>query len=317
MPCYVPMVAGPIPGRTQSGKTRYKFLGKAVTYYHKHGQPPTKAILCPCRQCIGCKLERSRMWATRIMYELKYHPAACFLTLTYSPEHEPIDRSLNPSHLQTFIKDLRRRCDYHGKGKIRYYACGEYGDQTERPHYHLAIFGPYSGDSTYDQGTPGRVQEEHARSGAAQFTHPDFAATWPYGIHRFSELSFESAAYVARYILKKVTGVFAPPIYGSRIPEFQRQSQGLGRDHFTQWTTDIYPSDHVVLPGRGAFMPPPYYDRLLEKADPALYSKVKASREAAKEALTASKWYQHIYERYQGQEVRQLVTDSTLIRGGF
>lgn len=303
------MVAGAVPGLTQNGKRRLKFLGKACSY---HGKAPTGGLLLPCRQCIGCRLEKSRQWATRLMHEAELHEKACFLTLTYDDNHVPENGSLSKHHWSKFIDDLRARCDYYGKGKLKYFGVGEYGDKTQRPHYHAAVFGPFGCYGEDDQ----RTEEEPARSGDPQFSHADFAAVWPYGLHRFSELSFESAAYVARYCLKKISGASASAHYGVRTPEFQRQSQGLGKGHVTKWVSDIYPGDQVVLPGRGSFMPPPYYDRILERVDPALFERVKKARQDAHEKMTSSEWFAHVSERYREKQVRELVTDATLKREG-
>lgn len=246
------------------------------------------------------------------MHEAKLHEKSCFLTLTYDDEHLPENRSLNPSHLTTFIKDLRARCSYYGKGKIKYFACGEYGEKKERPHYHLALFGPFDVFSE----DKGRIVQEPARSGDRQFTHSDIQAVWQYGIHRFSALTFESAAYVARYLLKKVTGDDAPNHYGDRVPEFQRSSNGLGKGHFEKWQTDIYPGDIVALPGRGAFIPPPYYDRLLEKVDPALFEKVKKARAEARKKPTSDEWFEGVSTRHREGAVKKLIVEQTLKREG-
>lgn len=307
------MVAAPMPGRTQAGKTPYKFLGKAISYRETNIRG---LLLLPCRQCIGCRLEKSRQWATRLLHETKFHNNACFLTLTYDDDNLPENRSLKPDDLSTFIKDLRARLDYYGKEKVKYLAIGEYGDRTQRPHYHAALFGPFSGDLGHHSGTEGRIPEEPSRSGDPQFSHPDLGAVWPHGLHRFSALTFESAAYVARYCLKKISGVHAPSHYGDRHPEFQRTSQGLGKSHASAWKADIYPADQVVLPGRGEFLPPPYYDRLLEKTDPSLYQDVKKARREAQEKIESwPDWLKALCDRDREGQVKKLVTDATLIRG--
>ncbi|MEM2002726.1 MAG: hypothetical protein QXT77_08790 [Candidatus Methanomethylicaceae archaeon] len=308
MPCFHHQLAIPMPGKTRNGKTPYKFVGKASNYWTRYKGVQGLKIM-PCRQCIGCRLERSRQWATRLMHETKFHSGAIFLTLTYSDEMLPKNRSLNPSDLTTFIKDLRARNDYYGKEKIKYFAVGEYGDATNRPHYHLALFG------SYDCRSPESIPEEPARSGDRQFSHPDFSAVWDKGLHRYSELTFESAAYVARYCLKKISGAKQETHYGERVPEFQRNSNGLGKGHFDAWKNDIYPSDQVVLPGRGAFLPPPYYDRLLEKVDPALFAQVKKRRIEEQEKITTkSEFHAFVNEALREGEVRKLVTEQTLIR---
>lgn len=313
MPCYHPMVAASMPGRTKNGKSPIKFLGKALTW---SGPAPLNGYLLPCRQCIGCHLERSRQWAARLMIETKYHNNACFLTLTYGDDYLPKNNSLNPSHLKTFFKDLRSRLDYYGKEKIKFFAVGEYGFKGKRginPHYHAALFGgPFSCFGSDDQ----RNEEEPSRSGGLQFSHGDITAVWPFGIHRYSELTFESAAYVARYCLKKVKGAAAEDYYGGRVPEFQRCSKGMGKGHFQDWKMDIYPGDQVVFPGRGEFLPPPYFDRLLEKVDPQLYQDVKRKRAEAHEKMTSPEWFERVERRYRECAVKQLVVDATLKREG-
>lgn len=316
MPCFHQMAALPQPGKTRNGKTPYKFIGKASTVLmsttFRKSADVSRVRLMPCRQCIGCRLERSRQWATRLLLEEKAHDNACFLTLTYDDDHLPKNGSLNPSHLTTFFKDLRSRMAYHGKQKIKYFACGEYGDQTGRPHYHAIVYGPFGVYGSDDL----RNSEEPSRGGDPQFSHEDLSAVWPHGLHRFSEFNFETAAYVARYVLKKITGTASSDHYGDLVPEFQRGSNGLGKGHVDRWITDIYPGDHVVLPGRGAFIPPPYFDRLLEKVDPSLYAQVKKARQEAQEPIVnRSELLDHYIERHREGEVRQLVTDATLIRG--
>lgn len=323
MPCFSQQLAIPMPGKTKSGKTPYKFIGKANSWWVREHGAPTNALLLPCRSCIGCRLEKSRQWATRLLHETKFHEKACFLTLTYDDEHLPENRSLNPSDFTTFIKDLRARCSYYGKEKLKYFACGEYGcedpsscrnprcSHEARPHYHAILFGPIG---THDHD-PERTEEEPARSGDRQWSHAQLDAVWPHGRHRFSEVTFESAAYVARYVLKKVSGITAPAHYGARLPEFQRSSHRLGRGHLEEWANDVYPGDLIALPGRGTFMPPPYYDRILEKCDPDLFQKVKQARKDAHKKMTGSEWLEHVNRRNREGEVRTLVTKTTLIRG--
>lgn len=318
MPCYHQQMAVPT-GTTKKGKVKFTFKGKArrPDLRYLRFLPTTK--LLPCRTCIGCRLEKSRQWATRLMHESSSHEKACFLTLTYDDKHLPKTHSLNRTHYTTFIKDLRSRLKYHAKKedrkkiKIKYFGCGEYGTQGTRginPHYHFLVYGAFCGLGT-DQGT---TPERPSRSGSPQYSHPHLKAVWKKGDAYFSELTFESAAYVARYILKKVTGTYAKDHYGSLLPEFQSGSNGLGKAHVEKWITDIYPADHVVLPGRGAFMPPPYYDRILEKVDPALYDKVKKAREAAQEDLNLDTFTEHVTDSLREETVRTLVTEATLKR---
>lgn len=91
----------------------------------------------PCGCCLACRAQKAMEWTLRLALEEVYHQDTAFVTLTYAPEHLPEHNSLSSTDLQSFLKRLRRRLDY----KIRFYACGEYGDKFGRAHYHLIIFG--------------------------------------------------------------------------------------------------------------------------------------------------------------------------------
>ena len=143
MPCFKPLEAA------------WQGKGDRPIIY-KRGERPDplpagyEPINLPCRQCIGCKLERSRVWGARCMHEACMHLANCWITLTYDDDWLPYGRTLVPEHLQKFFKRLRRRIEPQ---QIKYYACGEYGSQCEdhriencpmcgplqRPHYHAVI----------------------------------------------------------------------------------------------------------------------------------------------------------------------------------
>lgn len=84
-----------------------------------------------------CRLNRRRLWTHRLLLEQLKHGDSCFLTLTYDEKHLPEGGSLVPKHAQDFLKRLRSKTNL----KLRYYLVGEYGEDTERPHYHVALFG--------------------------------------------------------------------------------------------------------------------------------------------------------------------------------
>lgn len=77
------------------------------------------------------------------MQEDKISISAHFITLTYDYENIPISKhgfkNLYKRDVQLFIKRLRRS---HGTShiSIKYYAVGEYGSKTMRPHYHIILF---------------------------------------------------------------------------------------------------------------------------------------------------------------------------------
>ena len=147
----------------------------------------------PCGQCIGCRLEYSRSWAVRCCHESSLHIFNSFITLTYDPSHLPVDGSLNIEHFQKFMKRLRKKLH---PLKIRFFHCGEYGDLTRRPHYHALIFG---------YAFPDRKLFKKSKSGDL-YTSELLTKVWGLGHASVGDLTFESAAYVARYIMKKVNG---------------------------------------------------------------------------------------------------------------
>lgn len=153
---------------------------------------------------MGCRINRRRLWVHRMMLEALVHPTASFVTLTYSDENIPDGGTLVPKHLQLFLKRLRARMPGHS---IRYFAVGEYGDQTLRPHYHAALFGidPF----------------EHC---------PETDRAWAFGHTMSGDLTFESASYIAGYVTKKLTKKDDPRLPYGHHPEFARMSlrPGIG-----------------------------------------------------------------------------------------
>jgi len=181
------------------------------------------------------------------------------LTLTYDDRHVPSDGSLDVTEWQRFAKRLRKRC-----GPFRFYHCGEYGDANFRPHYHACVFGlDFSGD-----------RELFRRGNAPLFTSATLGELWPSGFSTIGALTFETAAYVARYIVKKVTGDQAEAHYGGRKPEYATMSRrpGIGAEWLERFRSDVYPSDQVVLGGR-VFRPPRFYDDRLEEEELKLLKK--------------------------------------------
>lgn len=262
MPCYSPIrgvLVGPPGGR--SLRFERGVVGKAVSL--------------PCGKCLGCKLERSRQWAVRIVHEAKMHEASAFITLTFSPEHLPKDASLSVETCQLFLKRLRARV---APTRIRFFLCGEYGEQFGRPHYHAIIFG-------FD--FPDKVPLK--RSGEfALYESKLLSDTWGLGFASIGEVSFDSAAYVASYATKKILTNRedeAKRLKGRR-PEFLLMSRrpGIGRAWIDKFASDVYPSDEIISRGVSA-RPPRYYDQVLEVKDPALLLELKAKREAKADEL--------------------------------
>ncbi|QXP07956.1 MAG: replication initiator protein [Arizlama microvirus] len=219
-----------------------------------------RSLSLPCGQCRGCRLERSRQWAVRCMHEASLHEENCFITLTYDNDHCPTDRSLNYGDYQRFMKRFRKRFK---DSTIRFYMAGEYGEKFERPHFHACIFGFNFPDRTLWKRTP---------SGALIYRSKLLEDLWPFGYSSIGDVTFESAAYVARYVMKKRTGKGVGDHYETtdfetgeikdRVPEFNRMSlkPGIGYEWYRKFSSDIYPHDYVVINGREA-RPPKFYDK--------------------------------------------------------
>lgn len=169
-----------------------------------------------CGQCMPCRLSKRREWTHRMMLEAAKSSSSAFVTLTYDDEHLPKDGSLNPRDLQLFIKKLRERVDF----RFRFYAVGEYGDQTSRPHYHIGLFGfPVCNF----------LRTQHLRQKCCDVCHL-IKSVWGMGGIDVGSLEKDSAQYLAGYITKKLTKPDDPLLNG-RYPEFARMSRKPGIGH--------------------------------------------------------------------------------------
>ena len=145
---------------------------------------PTQAqgLIVPCGKCMACRVARAREWSTRIMHEMGSHEDAVFATLTYDNEHLPADGSISKDELQRFMKRLRKAM---GGRKIRYYACGEYGETYKRPHYHACLFGlDFSEDRLLWT----------VRSGFNVYRSKVLEDCWPSGLCEVGSFSVQGAA---------------------------------------------------------------------------------------------------------------------------
>lgn len=149
----------------------------------------------PCGKCENCQIDKSNQWATRCLLEAQKWPKNAFLTLTYDDTHLPKDKSLLKADLQKFWKRLRKSLKDE---KIRYYACGEYGSTTMRPHYHAAVFNYWPDDCIFYK--PNSEKQP-------LWTSPKLEKIWGKGFVIIGALTYESAAYIARYVQKKGYGI--------------------------------------------------------------------------------------------------------------
>lgn len=213
----------------------------------------------------------------RCVHEAQLYPDNCFITLTYNEENLPIGRTLVLEDFQKFMKRLRFSLE---PKIIRFFHCGEYGEQRGRPHYHALIFNHDFGDKKL-----WKIQNE-----IPLYTSDELSSHWPQGFSSLGAITFQSASYVARYAMKKITGNLAADHYQwvspetgeifNRKPEYTTMSRmpGLGKSwyNYYKWT-DAYDHDMVVLKGR-EMRPPKYYDRLFEHEHPKQMEEIKNKR---------------------------------------
>jgi hypothetical protein len=234
-----------------------------------------KPVTVPCGQCVGCRLERSRQWAIRCMHEASLYESNCFITLTYDNDYLPFDASLHLDHYQKFMKRLRKKFG----ANIRFYHCGEYGEKYFRPHYHACLF-----NFDFDDKKLFKIVNDQKL-----YTSAKLQELWPYGFSTIGSVTFESAAYVARYIMKKVTGSRAESHYervcqetGEVIqlkPEYTTMSRrpGIGKGWYDKFKKDVYPHDFVVVRGNKV-KPPKYYDNILKIEELHQFEAIKNKR---------------------------------------
>lgn len=202
------------------------------------------------------------------------HTKNSFLTLTFDEKNLPKDLSLAKSHLQKFFRYLRKDLEL----KFSYFAAGEYGDETNRAHYHALIFGHDWEDKVlYEQKEDGDY-----------YMSPSLNKAWGKGNVIIGAITFKSAAYVARYVLKK--------LHGDQLARYQHldaetgelitmqqpfglqsKKPAIGLRWIERYFEDIYGKDAIAINGQ-LMKPPKYYDEWLKKHDPKRLKTIKEKR---------------------------------------
>lgn len=241
------------------------------------------AVTVPCGSCLGCRTDQQRSWAIRLEHESYCHPNAWFITLTYSPENVPgfqdgddrVHGTLDPNDCRLFLRRLRRRF----RRPLTFYLCGEYGSETQRPHYHALLFGAEFLDRT----------RFTTRGGNAVWQSDTLDAAWQNGIAELTGFDYKAAMYVAGYVRKKVRQRDEPEFYERVVPEtgelvqlhpeFARMSRrpAIGRRFMERYWQDVYPRDYVVVNGY-EMKPPRYYDKWMDDNQPEVMEEVRFQR---------------------------------------
>lgn len=230
MTCLNPKIAKPYWHKIINQKTGEIYETKGLKFIKQNqillNDPDMlsgKYMLIPCQKCQGCRVDYASEFSTRAYLESLQHKESCFITLTYNNENIPKNRSLNKKDFQDFFKRLRKNT---GK-KIRYMLCGEYGPKTLRCHGHMLCWGYRPKDLKF-------YKKNHV--GDFLFTSEELNKIWGKGYTIIGNITYESAAYVARYVYKKSYGI-DKDFYKKhgREPEFILTSRrpGLATNAFT------------------------------------------------------------------------------------
>lgn len=245
------------------------FTMKTLSPYSK--SKAIRLLKVPCGQCSGCREGYSRSWALRCLHESYSHSENSFITLTVSEEKLQAvfpGGSLQYDPFQKFIRAFRKKLSQ----PIRFFMCGEYGEQLSRPHYHSVIFGWFP---TKEDQTPYKQT-----SSGVLYTSNLLSQLWPYGFHTVARFDMACALYVAGYAAKKINGRMKEKWYEGRQPEFAKMSlkPGIGEKFYKSFTGDMYRQDCVTLRGGQKVPIPRYYDKLHANYHPSHMAKVKEKR---------------------------------------
>lgn len=314
----------------QHDENYFEFVNRFNEYQKKKGSLLRYQVI-PCGHCWACDLTYSAQWATRIMCEVERSEHNYFITLTYDDKNLPIAEALQygdeifendgtwsgtlqEKDVRTFINSLRKYLErkYNHTG-LKYFYCGEYGTQTLRPHYHMILMNcPLDISQFYDSHVDGNFK--------AHWKSHELEKYWKLGIHDIAEVEWSSAAYVARYCMKKLQKKISKHDMCKigKIPEFVRMSRrpGIGTTFYEENKEKIYANDEMIMRtvkgNIGSIKPPKVWDRKLEKTNPILYEQIKESRRKAKERADILK--KQISD-YTDREVLQLNKERILQKG--
>lgn len=322
------------------------------------GLPPNLKL--PCGRCTGCRLKKSAEWATRCMHEAKTHDYNCWVTLTYQDDALPERYYTGIQHPVTGkpvyggtlhkpdIQKLFRRIRKHTtrgdpriqtsaltptnfkyaplsiegiigsrRSALRYYYCGEYGEKYKRPHYHACLFGVDFND---------KKLVKHTDQEYRLYESELLQKLWPHGQHIITELTWQNAAYTARYSLAKVNGELQKQYQAYKTKnntiikrhyeqidyntgeiitlqqEYNDMSRkpGIGYNWLQKWEKDVYHTDTSYVRIRGnKTQPPRYYDKLHKKNNPQHHEHIQKERAKA----TREHWLNNTQDRLNAEEI--------------
>lgn len=230
-----------------------KYHGHLQGDVYRHKQHPYKILYTvPCGQCLDCRLAKKSEWAARMVLEAQMWPHNSFISLTYNDEHVPIE--LTHRDWQLFIKRFRKHIE---PLQVRYFMSGEYGDKkyTFRPHFHAILFNYDFSDKQYLHTN---------EKGNEVYTSRLLEQMWNMGHVQVGTVTFDSAAYCASYVTKRVTGERDLIYYDGRKPEYARMSKGIGYPWLEKFVDDVL-GGQLHLSDRVLPVPRYFWKKIKEK----------------------------------------------------
>lgn len=250
---------------------------EALCYWKTPQGVENHTISFPCGHCDECVRHKRKAMACRIANEASLTPHDnCFITLTYDEVHLPqaeycgVPRgTLRKKHLQDFMKRLRRRLDYHYNIRVRFFACGEYGSKTKRPHYHLVIFGWCPDFTKCDC------------RGNNSYVCPLLSGLWDFGFHLVQKFEVSHANYVAGYVTKKLSDIDLLAGCENTFYLSSRRGGGIGAPWFRLYGNDAIANGRVNVLSRDRviqYAVPQYYYRLQRRLSPEQFQAQREKR---------------------------------------
>lgn len=282
MACYKPQLAAILKIKE---KRKIVFLNSPEALkYRKTIEAEKNIITIGCGKCEGCKLSDAKEWAARCMLESQFHEHNETLTLTYNDKNLPhginkttgeIIPTLVRKDYEDFIKRLRIYWQRHGLPPFKEKYCGEYGDISNRPHYHAILFG---------LEVPDKVYHGKNENGYDMYTSKTIEKIWGKGFITLNEVNYETCAYVSRYVMKKAKIKSKDWYLNQGIePEFTGQSNrpGIARGYYDLFKDKIYKTDEIFLntaKGVQKVTPCRYFDKIRALEAPEQMAAIKEAR---------------------------------------
>ncbi|QXP08179.1 MAG: replication initiator protein [Arizlama microvirus] len=232
------------------------------TFRRKGKDIYTKPVYVNCGKCMACLSKKKNEWAIRLYGESMTHKESCFLTLTYDQKYLPTDNKVKLSHITNFIKKIRLHCL---PKRIRFFQVGEYGDQRQRPHYHIIIYG-------YDFNDKQFLYTDD--NGLKHFNSVQLSKLWKKGLSEVGEVNIASCLYISKYVVKSVV-----EYVDDETPIITTMSRrpGIGKLFFDKYRSDMLPHGYIVINGI-KFSIPKYFFNCLKKVDMLQYTQIKSKR---------------------------------------